>query len=314
MRPIYERRSKLISQKLESSEFWPRVFLAAPQETSDHFLPEDMDIIRSCLRSFHVERFNVDEAGEKGEPRDLRFVFEFSREGEGNQWFAGDDKTNLKVEKIFHWRKFFKKTGSGVNVWEGLVSEPVRIAWKDGADPTKGLLDAVCNLAEAEKKIQEKNGHRITDEERTALPEFEKLVTAIESAKGEMENNEEGEGDDDSVIPPMFSFFNWFGYRGRDITAEESVASEKEEEAYWQSSKEDKQSEKKENGNEQNNDEDDDDEDEENVLEDAEISPGGEELAISLADDVWQNAIKLYCKCKRISLEFTLQALIFLRS
>lgn len=286
MRPIYERRSKLINHTLESAEFWPRVFLAAPQETSEHILPEDMEIIRNSLRSFNVERFNVDESGENGEPRDLRFVFEFSREGEANKWFAGDEKTNLRVEKTFHWRKLFKQTSSGVSVWEGLVSEPVRIAWKDGADPTKGLLDAVCDLTEAEKKTQEKNGHRITDEERTALPEFEKLVTAIESSKGEMENNE-GEGDDDSVIPPMFSFFNWFGYRGRDITAEESASTEKDEEAYWQKAKENKEPAEEEN---------DDDDDEEDALADAEIFPGGEDLAISLADDVWQNAIKLYCK------------------
>jgi len=86
----------------------------------------------------------VSEQGE-GEPRSVRFVFEFDN-GDDNEWFEDG-----KIAKEFYWRKeITRSTGGKTHTWEGLVSEPVRIKWKEGMDPTKGLLDAACDLADAE--------------------------------------------------------------------------------------------------------------------------------------------------------------------
>lgn len=284
LRPIYEKRNAVIaSSELQESDFWPRVFANAPGEIDHYILPSDAAIIGECLKNLTVERFEVDENGQ-GEPRSVRFTFEFTT-GEENRYFE-----NAKLVKDFYWRQEVTKSAKGKRrTWEGLVSEPVRINWKEGMDPTKGLLDAACDLAEAEKK---KEG-----EDRKTLPEYEKLVKKVAEAEADAVTGGEGEeADDDDLIgssPAGVSFFAFFGYRGKDVSAEKSKEAEKEEEERWAKIA------KGEKVDDEDEDEDDDDDDEfddfdEDDLEDAEIFPDGEDLAIAIAEDLWPGALKYY--------------------
>lgn len=283
MRPLYQKRNALISSKeVQDTDFWPRVFSHAPAEIDEYILPSDSGILGECLRNLTVERFEVDDQG-NGEPRSLRFIFEFAT-GDENPYFE-----NAKIVKDFYYRYQVTKTAKGKRrTWEGLVSEPVRINWKEGMDPTKGLLDAACDLFEAEKKNK--------GVDRTKLPEYEALVKKLEEVEAEnVTNDEDEEADDDDhpeagQSPVGLSFFAWFGYRGRDVTAEQSEAARKEDEERYQKLL---KGEAVDDGAE-NDDDDEDEDDEEDSLEAAEIFADGEELATSLAEDLWPSALKYY--------------------
>ncbi|KAJ5689222.1 hypothetical protein N7462_003614 [Penicillium macrosclerotiorum] len=275
MKPLFEKRNEIISHPEVEGDFWMRVFSSAPGEIEDYILPQDAGILGQALKNLTIERFEVDAQG-NGEPRSLRFTFDFKPED--NEWFE-----NTQLVKDFYWRKQVFKTPSGKRrTWEGLVSEPVRINWKKDADPTKGLLDAACNLADAEKK----------GGERTKLPEFEALVKKIAEIQAEADKAEEEEDDEDEEpeSPAGTSFFSFFGYRGRDVSVEESKqASKEEDERYAKILK-----------GEEVDDEDEDDDEEDldliDELQDVEIFEDGEELAIAISEDLYTNAMKYYAQ------------------
>ncbi|KAJ6107506.1 hypothetical protein N7523_008829 [Penicillium sp. IBT 18751x] len=276
LNPLFEKRNEIISSPEVQNDFWIRVFSSAPAEIDEYILPTDAAVIGSALKNMKVERFEVDAEG-NGEPRSLRFTFDFHTSEEENPFF-----TNSQLVKEFYWRKQSIKTSSGkVRTWEGLVSEPVRINWKKDMDLTKGLLDAACDLAEAEKK---KGG------DRTKLPEYEALVKKLEiaEAEGMKDEGEDDEDDEEGIESPAgTSFFAFFGYRGRDVSAEQNKeACKLDDERYAKILK----------GEQVDDDEDDEDEDDELIddLEDAEIFPDGEELAIAIAEDLWTDAMKYY--------------------
>ncbi|PGH04322.1 hypothetical protein AJ80_08545 [Polytolypa hystricis UAMH7299] len=293
MRPLYTRRNELIASKLQNVDFWPRVLANGPAEVDNYILPSDAEILGRCLRNITIDRFEVNEQGE-GEPRTIRFNFEFDT-SEENVWFE-----NEKIVKELSWRKIVSKSVSGKRrVWEGLVSDPVRIKWKAGMDPTKGLLDAACDLADAEKAALKKSGKaKLTGQERIALPEFEKLVSKVAEMEAERENEDRDDDEnEDGTSPAGLSFFAWFGYRGRDITAEESLAATKDDNEHWEKYA------KGEVPDEESDDEEEDDEDDD-ALEDAEIFPDGEELTIAFGEDVWPNALKYYVQSYEIASDF----------
>lgn len=278
LRPLYEKRNQIISTPDVQSDFWVRVFSNAPNEIDEYILPSDAAAL-GCLKNLTVERFEVDEKGQ-GEPRSVRFTFEF-RTGEENPYFE-----NAKLVKDFYWRKQVTKTSKGKKrTWEGLVSEPVRINWKKDMDLTKGLLDAACDLADAEKKGKK---------DRKQLSEYEKLVEKVGEVEAQALNigGDDDEEDEDPMAghsPAGVSFFAWFGYRGRDVSAEQSKEAEKADEERWA---------KIAKGEEvEDDDDDEDDEDDEepaDELEDAEIFSDGEDLAIAIAEDLWPSALKYY--------------------
>lgn len=284
MRPIYEKRNALItSQELQDNDFWPRVFANAPAEIDEYILPSDAAIISDCLSNLTIERFEVDANGQ-GEPRSVRLIFDWSThpDDEENPYFE-----NTRLVKDLYWRKQVTKTAKGKRrTWEGYVSDPVRINWKEGQDPTKGLLDAACDLFEAEQKDK--------SVDRTKLPEYEKLVNKIQEAEVEaLTADDDDEADDNPLAarsPAGMSFFAFFGYRGRDVSAEQSKAAEKEEEERWA------KIEKGEEVEEDADDEDEDDLEEEDSLEAAEIFPDAEQLTVSIAEDLWPGALKYYGK------------------
>ncbi|KAJ5346050.1 hypothetical protein N7452_004054 [Penicillium brevicompactum] len=242
-------------------------------EIDEYILPSDAAVLGESLKNLTVERFELDAQG-NGEPRSLRFIFEF-KTGEENPFF-----TNDKLVKEFYWRQEITKSKSGrTRTWEGLVSEPVRINWKKDADLTKGLLDAACDLAEAEKK---KGG------DRKKLPEFATLVQKVEEADAEADAAGGDDDDEDEIPSPVgVSFFGFFGYRGRDVSAAKSQESAKEIEARWA---------KVQNGEDINEagDSDDEEEEEDDGLEDAEIFPDGDDLAVAIAEDLWTDALNYY--------------------
>jgi hypothetical protein len=277
--PIYKKREEVISLPSVKPDFWARVFSSAPPEIDEYVLDDDAQILGEALKNVTVERFEVDAEG-NGEPRSVRFTFEF--DPEENTYFD-----NAKLVKEFYWRKQIIKTSSGKRrVWEGLVSDPVRINWKKDQDTTNGLLDAACDLFDAEKK----------GGDRKKLPEYEALVKKLELLEAEQMNDDDDEDvempeDDEDESHAGVSFFAFFGYRGRDISAEQNKEAVKEdEERFVKMSK----------GEEVDDDEDDEDDEDEDLellvddLEDAEIFTDGEELAIALAEDLWLNALKYY--------------------
>lgn len=276
LRPLYEKRNAVITTPEVQNDFWIRVFSNAPGEIDEYVMPSDAAVLGSALKNLTVERFEVDENGQ-GEPRSLRFIFEF-QSGDENPFFS-----NEKIVKDFYWRSQVTKSAKGKRrTWEGLVSEPVRINWKGDKDLTKGLLDAACDLAEAEKK---QGG------DRKKLPEYESLVKKVSEVEAAAIAAEEGDEDDEDPESPVgASFFAFFGYRGREITAEQSKEAAKEQAERWAKIA------KGEPVEDEDEDEDDDDEEDDDAddLEDAEIFPDGEELAIALAEDLWPNALKYY--------------------
>lgn len=306
LRPLYAKRNELAASKeLQEADFWPRVFANAPQEVDEYILATDAAVIGQCLRNLTVERFEVDDQGNGGDPRSVRFVFEFAS-GDENPYFS-----NTKLVKEFYYHKSVTKTEKGKRrVWDGYVSAPVRINWKKDQDLTKGLLDATCDLYEAEQKDTKVN--------RVKLPEYEKLVKKLEQVEAEaFAGDEDDEADDDSGLaassPAGVSFFAWFGFRGGNATAEQSVAAEKEELERWQKiEKGEKVEDDDDDDDEEDEDEDDDYDEEEDSLEAAEVFPDGEEVAIALAEELWPNALKLYGMFVVISLIFVCLVLIII--
>jgi hypothetical protein len=193
---------------------------------------------------------------------------------------------DAKLEKKFWYRRSLD------GGWSGLVSEPVKIKWKKGKDLTGGLLDMVCNAWEAEKKEENASGEK----KKELTKEQKVLKKKIEST---------GMGG--------MSFFAWFGFIGRRISAEESKeANAKEEKRREQRKKGEKVEEAEEEDEEV-------DEDEEDLSMSLEIFPDGDDLAIAITEDLWPGAIKYFsmrfaflslvipiylCSCTNIFLSF----------
>ena len=163
---------------------------------------------------------------------------------------------NTTLEKKFWWRH--AKDG-----WSGLVSEPIPIQWKKDKDLTSGLGDLVQKVFEEDKAGKEEE----ETENKKAL-------------KKQME--ETGLGG--------LSFFAWFGFRGRHISAEESVEAFKIEQEKRKARQEGKEVDA------MDEDEEDDEEDEDLEYE-LEIFPTADDVAICISDDLWPGAIKYFREC-----------------
>ncbi|KAN0080791.1 Nucleosome assembly protein (NAP) domain containing protein, partial [Elaphomyces granulatus] len=266
LRPLYEKRNALIASKpFQDGDFWPRVFHGAPTQIDDYIMPSDSNLLGDCFINFLVERFEVDEHG-NGEPRSLRFTFEFET-GEDNPYFEDG-----KLVKDLYFRKKIMKTATGKGRAVGaFVSEPVRIRWKPDQDLTRGLLDAACDLFEAEKKDISAN--------RRDLPEYEKLAKKLEEREVAYDlqesNDEDGFGETQNS---GHSFFAFFGFRGRVVSPEEhQLATAEEKEGLLEI-------------------EEFDGEGEDDSLEEVEIFPEGEDVAVCLAEELWPDAFKYYVK------------------
>lgn len=144
--------------------------------------------------------------------------------------------------------------------WTGLVSEPVAVQWKEGKDLSEGLNGMAVKLFEARKKAG--------DYLKKDLPEYEALAEKLTTANA-----------------VNTSFFTWFGFVSgrRYVTAEESAKAEAEF---------------KKGGAKPEEEEDDEEEEDKNDDSVVEVHEEGEQLAISIAEDLWPAAIKYFTQAQ----------------
>lgn len=253
-KPLFEKREKLIAK---IPNFWPLVFEQANQDIDQYIQPTDSAVLLSCLSSLSVSHFEIADGG-KGDPRSISIKMEFSE----NEWF--EDKV---LEKKFWYR--LSKDGEG-----GLVSEPVPIKWKSAdKDLTQGMLDLVVKVWEHDKKQGNSDSTKVK-KEKDYTPDEKALKEKIDAT---------GLG--------AVSFFGWFGYRGLNVSAEESRLAFEEEAKKRAERAEGKIPELK-----PVEDEEEDEDDEEDDPFALEIFPDGEELALAISDDLWPNAVTYFSK------------------
>ncbi|TLD23883.1 hypothetical protein PspLS_06644 [Pyricularia sp. CBS 133598] len=252
-RPILEKRAKAIAA---IPNFWPLVFEQAPQDIDEYIQPTDANVLMSSLKSISVSHFEIDNEVEGGDPRSISIKWEFGE----NDYF--EDRF---LEKKFWYRR------SKDSSWSGLVSEPVDIKWKSGKDLTHGLLAMVRQVWDEE---QNQGTSAKIDKPKGMTPSQEALKKKIESAGG----------------VGGVSFFAWFGYRGRHVTAEENRQSQEERRLKMQGKRPEATA-----TEDKDDDMDEDYEDDQDALE---AFPGGDELAVCIADDLWQDAIKYFMQAQ----------------
>ncbi|KAG0646507.1 nucleosome assembly [Hyphodiscus hymeniophilus] len=170
-----------------------------------------------------------------------------------NEYF--EDKV---LEKKFWYRR-------GRNGWSGLVSEPVKIQWKKDRDLTGGLLDMVCDAWAVSR-----TGPKTVE----LSPEQLILKKKIDST---------GMGG--------LSFFAWFGFIGRHVSADESkkaVESERERRKGRALMKDVRTIDAT----------DELEEEEDDVGMSLEIFPDGGDLAVSITEDLWPSAISYFTQAQ----------------
>lgn len=182
MRELYKRRHEVTSQ---IPDFWQTVLTTAADSGPEDPLNLIEGSVVPYIKSLQVERYQI-KSGSEGEPRSLRFMFEF----EENDFF--EDKI---VVKDFEFRAEAGETG-------GLASTPITFTWKKGAKKSgmNKLLDAASDLYKAEQVLVSDSKLMVEQQERESLWQYEKLNEAIERA----------EEDEDREL----SFLDWFGFRG----------------------------------------------------------------------------------------------------
>jgi len=232
--------------------FWPLVLEQAPPDIDQYIQPSDSALLLSSLLSLSVSNFEIDIPN--GDPRSVSIKFEFSE----NEYF--EDKS---LEKRFWHRR--AKDG-----WTGLVSEPVGIRWKKERDLTGGLLDLVVKAWEKEKNSS-----------GNAKPKTTELSPEQKTLKKKIDNTGMG----------GLSFFAWFGFIGRRVSAEESAEAVAAEQAKRKARKEGTKF-----PAEETEEEDEDEEDDWGM--NLEIFPDGDELAIAFTEDLWPGALKYFTQAQ----------------
>ena len=241
--PLFKKRAELAAK---IPHFWALVFEQAPADIDTFITPSDSKIFAECLETLDVSRFEIDDP--KGSPRSFSLIFTFSE----NEYF-----TNRTLEKKFWWRK-------ALDGYQALVSEPVKIDWKEGKDPTDGLTDASYELYQAKAKLDSSDAEKIA-----ALPEYKDLVKKLELTE--------------EASP---SFFMWFGF----VSSLKWISAEESEEA---SKKEAERLAKIKNG-ETVEPLPEDEVDDVRDHQESEVFPMGDELATLIADDLFPSAIRYY--------------------
>ncbi|KAK0123888.1 hypothetical protein ONS95_008881 [Cadophora gregata] len=267
-KPLYERRSKTISQ---IPNFWPLVLEQAPPDIDQYIQPSDSALLLSSLLSISVSHFEVESDTPGGDPRSVSVTWEFAP----NDYFHDE-----KLEKKFWYRR--ARDG-----WCGLVSEPVEIRWKEGRDLTGGLLGLVCKAWEAEKKTGSLDG----DSKSTGKAKKEGLTAEQKVLKRKIENTGMG----------GLSFFAWFGFIGRKVSEEESQEAtrlEKEKREKRKASKSTSEAPSNAEEDQDQDEEDEDEDDEEDIDMSLEIFPDGDDLAVALTEDLWPGAIKYFTQAQ----------------
>lgn len=267
--PIFAQRQKTIER---IPGFWATVFDNAAIELEGAVTSKDSEVFAAALTNLTVSRPEIpsgakptDSGIEKfGEPRSINITFHFKQ----NEWF-----TDSALSKTFYWRRSKDGTTS-------LVSDPIKINWKQGKDITNGLTDAAYALWVAQKKGNQLDGvyegeiHKKRDAAAKALPEYKTLAALLEK-----EYSEEAEA------AGATSFFNFFSYRGRWISAAENAEAFAEVKAKRAAALA---------GEDDDDEDEDDEEDFEIAEEDVETFAPGHEIALNIADDIFVDAINYF--------------------
>lgn len=177
------------------------------------------------------------------------------------EFSANEYFDNTVLEKKFWYRR--SRDG-----WTGLVSEPVPIKWKKDRDLTGGLLNMVVKAWNVEKRTKRRD--------KTLSPEQKALKKKIDNT---------GMGG--------LSFFAWFGFIGRNVSAEESL----EATVLEREKRKARQNSKNTSPPESDNGSVDGDEDDEIGMS-LEIFPDGDDLAIAFTEDLWPGAIKYFTQAQ----------------
>lgn len=248
--------------------FWGEVFDNAISELEAPMTRTDIKIFTEALVALEVDRFEIPASAKPtdaglanfGEPRSVKVTFHFKE----NEWFS-----DSKLEKTFYYR--YDKTEDA-----GLVSEPLKIHWKPGKDVTEGLTDAVYALWQAQKAnpsqqldaVLTREARKVRDAAARELPEYKALSELLQ----------------EHISTGANSFFNFFSYRGRWVSAAESVEAKAEFMAKRQAAMAGQDEPEQE-------EEDDDDEPAEEAVE---TFMTGHEAATALTDDVFPSAIDYF--------------------
>ncbi|KAH8157925.1 hypothetical protein CIB48_g10318 [Xylaria polymorpha] len=265
-RDIFAARQKTIA-KIPS--FWAVTFDNAASELEAAVTPADLEVFSAALTSVEVTRPEIPASAKPsdlgldkfGEPRSLQFTFRFG----DNEWFSDKELT-----KIFYFR--YGKDGSA-----GLVSEPIKINWKSPEkDLTQGLSDAALAFWNAQKADpSQKLDGVLANDARHARDAAAKKIPEYQSLAKKLESNVEG----------ALSFFNFFSYRGRWISTAEHVQAKADLLAKRKAAQA---------GNDMEEDDDDNDDDEDFTEEAVETFPAGHEVAVTIAEDIFPNAIDYF--------------------
>jgi hypothetical protein len=197
-----------------------------------------------------VRHFELEDSS--GDPRSVLIRWEFAE----NEYFE-----DAVLEKRFWYRR--SRDG-----WSGLVSEPVPIRWRKGKDLTGGLLDLVCSAWESERAVLGKNEN----------PRIRKAGMTGEQRALKKKIDQTGMGG--------LSFFAWFGFIGRRVSARESAEA---------MAKEAERREARRSGKSVGSPPYEEDEIErEDLAKDLEIFPDGDDLAVAITEDLWPGAIKYF--------------------
>ncbi|CAK7224257.1 hypothetical protein SCUCBS95973_005455 [Sporothrix curviconia] len=268
-RSLYERRSGLLRKV---AGFWPLVLEHAPPEIDQYIQPGDAAILGNCLEDIEVTRFEIGDSAtskDNGEPRSFAIRFTFAENDifedrvlEKHFWYRHAPVKEAKEAEEGDDKKK-KKENETAESWSGIVSEPVAIKWKKGKDQTGGLLDlAVKVYQEGEKSA------------------------SVEALTEELSKTAMG----------GISFFAWFGYVGRRVSAEESKAAAtlKREQRAERAAKRAKGEKEAEEEQEEGDDDDDDAIEIDDDSYEYEIFSDGDIVALAFAEDLWPNAIKYF--------------------
>ncbi|RAL62842.1 hypothetical protein DID88_004684 [Monilinia fructigena] len=170
---------------------------------------------------------------------------------------VGGDPRSVSITWNFSPNEYFEDEKIGQEVLKG-------------KDLTGGLLDLVCDSWDEEQKIQA-NGEK--DGKKNGKKDLTPQQKALEK---KMANTSMG----------GLSFFAWFGFIGRRISAEASQEA---------NAREVEKREARKNGEKVAEAEDDEDEeDDEDLGMSLEIFPDGDDLAIAITEDLWPGAIKYF--------------------
>ena len=254
---IFFKRSAIASK---IPNFWPLAIEQAPLEIDNFIQQQDSRLFAESLIDFEIRRPELD-IKRSGNPRSISMKLEFK---------PNSDFEDIVLEKTFWHRR--ARDG-----WTGLVSQPVKISWKEGKDLTEGLTDGAVALWEARKKMG--------DMTAKGLPEY----TALKKKAGTWNG-------------ANTSFFTLFGF----VSGRRWVSAQESEEANQKYAAEKER--RKAGEKTVVSDEVADAEAEAEMKlddEDVEVHEAGEELAIAFAEDLWPNAIKYFTQAQDVEEEMS---------